>query len=73
MNEHQRNQVIAKGEDTALDVFLKNRDANELNDPCECCEEKETYIEFNDVRMCQSCYEDAGERAEMLADNQEDE
>ena len=68
MNEHKRNEVIAKHEDNALNKFLDDRD----EETCEKCMERPPYIEHNFQFICQHCYEDACERAEYLVDCQED-
>ena len=69
MNEHKRNEVIAKNEDGLLNQFLDDRDVGELDDPCEVCEEQEVWIEFGTKRMCQDCYENGCEQAEMMAED----
>jgi len=69
MNEHRRNEVIARNEDNALNTYLDSRDSVEsienLNEPCEVCEEEEGTIEYGNKQLCQSCYENAIEQAEM--------
>jgi len=56
MNEN-RNSVIAKGEDNALNDHYPDN-------PCEVCEEEEAITELGNKELCQSCYENAIEQAE---------
>ena len=65
MNEQKRNSVIAKHEDDALNTYLNDRDKVELDNPCDVCEEEEGTIEYGNKELCQSCYENACEQAEM--------
>jgi len=69
MNEQERNDVIASHENDGLDEYLDNREEPELSDPCERCEKNETWIEFNNIRICQDCYEDGCEQAERMAED----
>lgn len=69
MNENKRNETIVKHEDDGLDQHLDSWEVEELDNPCECCEEEEATIEFDDKMMCQSCYEDACEHAQMRAES----
>jgi len=63
MNEN-RNSVIAKGEDNALNEHLDNRDNHYPDNPCEVCEEEEAITELGNKELCQSCYENAIEQAD---------
>ena len=62
MNQSQRESILATHEDDALDKYLDN------GDRCEVCLMGEVYMKY----LCQSCYEDACEQAEMMAEDQED-
>ena len=68
MNEQKRNEVIAKGEDDALNKYLDLRE----DERCEKCGDRTPYIMHDDQFICQHCYEDLCERAEYLADCEED-
>jgi hypothetical protein len=62
------NSIIASHEDDALNNYLDSRDS----DACEVCETEKGTIEFDDMFMCQSCYEDACEHAEMRCEMEQE-
>ena len=54
-------------EDQVTEDFLNNRDVpEELNQPCEVCNEAEAWITLDGKEICTGCYESAIDQAERM-------